>query len=547
MRNTAASAFWVAVENGAAAAAGLGTVIVMARLLDPLQFAAGAIALSFPQILNPLAGGFFNDVILQRQSLDERHLASASIAAAGLGVSLWVALWLLAAVLGRLVSLPEVATLLPWISFLLVGNALAGVPASFARRCGRYRFLAIRTLVSQVTGAVLGAGAAVFGLGAWSIVVQNLVTTFIGTALVLIGAPLALRPRLFSLRALRELLGYALRSLSDILIWPAQARITTPLVSALMGPAQAAVWNVAFRIVETLYVVTLSGVNNLTVPLLARLQSDRQALCAGFATSTTLASLLVLPVFTAIAVSAPQLVRVSVGSVWLSAASLVTILSIAVCLMFIRHFVYVALAAIGRPGGNMRVAGQSSLAALVGLGVGAPFGPVAAAIGFSLRVLPHYLLGARLMREATGLSLRQQLAPAIRPVVAVIAMAAAMLAARYVLEDASFGAAGILAGSFAAGLAGYAAAVLVVARRHLSVILFEIGFRSGFAKAALGASDDVDRRPAETGRVWCGRQTSSADSAAARCDRSTRAEPLPQPSLNQIAEPVRDQKDRMKQ
>jgi hypothetical protein len=123
-----------------------------------------------------------------------------------------------------------------------------------------------------------------------------------------------------------------------------------------------------------------------------------------------------------------------------------------------------------------RVAGQGFFAALLGLGVGAPFGLVAGAIGFSLRGLRHDLLGVRLMREATGLSLRQQLAPAVRPVVAVIAMAAAMLAARYALEDASFGAAGILAGCLAAGLADYAAALMVVARRHFSVILFEIRF-----------------------------------------------------------------------
>jgi PST family polysaccharide transporter len=479
MPNTTASAFWVAVDNIAGAAIALATLILMARLLAPLEFAAAAVALSLSQIVTPLAGGFFNDVILQRQNLDEQHLASGWIAATALGILLWAGLWLLSTLLARVVNLPEVAALLPVISLLLVGEAVAGVPAAFARRCGRYRFLAIRTVAGRCAGAALGVGAAVLGLGAWSVVIQNLAASFVGAAFVLTGARLPLQPHLFSLRALRELLDYAFRSLSDILIWPAQSRIATPLVSALIGPTMAAYWNVAFRIVETLFVATISGINNLTVPLFARRQSDRQALREGFATSTTLASLLVLPVFTALAVAAPEVVRVFLGSAWMSAATPAAILSIAACLMFIRQFVYVALAAVGRPGANMRIYLQGFVASLLGLVVGAPFGLAAAAFGFSLRVLPHYFLGARLMRGATGLSFREQLAPAMRPAAAVVAMAAAMIAARHGLRAASLGSLEVLAGSLAVGSAAYAAAVSVVAKHAVSAVLSDIGFRPG--------------------------------------------------------------------
>ncbi|MBD0273157.1 MAG: oligosaccharide flippase family protein, partial [Acetobacteraceae bacterium] len=230
------SAVWVAANHGGAALISIGTLVAMARLLDPVEFAVAAVAFSVVSLFTPLAEGFFNDVVLQRRSLGPRDLSSAWLASLALGAALSVLVWLAAPAVAAFVRLPEVAEVLPWMGLTLVIGSTAAVPAAFARRRGHYRSLAVRNVPGRLVGAALGVGAAALGFGAWSIVAQHLAGTTITTALDLAGAKLRLRPALFSFQRLRGLVRFSLASLTDMLILPAYARIATPLMSALLGP-----------------------------------------------------------------------------------------------------------------------------------------------------------------------------------------------------------------------------------------------------------------------------------------------------------------------
>ncbi len=90
------SAWWVAANNGGVALVSIAALIATARLLDPYEFAAAAVAFSVVSIFTPLAEGFFNDVILQRRSLGPPDLATAWLASIGLGAAFSLLMWLAA-------------------------------------------------------------------------------------------------------------------------------------------------------------------------------------------------------------------------------------------------------------------------------------------------------------------------------------------------------------------------------------------------------------------------------------------------------------------
>ena len=466
------SAAWVAVNHGGAALIAIGTLIAMARLLDPVEFAVAAVAYSIVSLFTPLAEGFFNDVLLQRRSLGPRDLASAWFASIALGGALSALVWLAAPALAAIVHLPDVAEVLPWMGLTLVVGSTASVPAAFARRRGRYRFIAVRTVPGRLAGALIGVAAAFLGFGAWSFVAQHLAATVISSALVFAGAGLRLRPARFSFRRLRGLVRFSLASLTDVLILPSYARIATPLMSAFLGPEPAAHWNIAFRLVDMLYMMIYSAAGHLLLPALARLQHDAAAVRRRFEECTALGGLVVFPVFAGMAVTAPELVRTLLGEAWAPAAPLMTVLSLATILLFLRQFVLLATTAVGQPGFATRISAQSLLAGLLGLLAGAPFGLLAAALGSCLRVLPFYAPGAALMRRATGLGFGGQVRPAARPLLASASMAVFVLvAARPALLAAGLPAPLVLLGCVALGVAAYLLAVAVLARGTLLRLL----------------------------------------------------------------------------
>ena len=475
-RRTLQAGLWVAFYHGGQALVAIGVLIALARILDPHDFAVAAVAFSVVSLFTPIAEGFFNDVILQRRGLGAGDLSSAWLGSIALGAMLWLALWALAHPIAVLVGLPEVADLLPWMAITLLIGGCMGVPAAFARRRGRYKALAAFVVPGRLLGAAVGIGAALLGFGAWSVMAQHLTSTACYTVLVLAGAGIRLRPRLFTAGRLRELTRFSLASLTDILILPAYSRLATPLVSALLGPAATAYWNIALRIVEMLYGMVYSAAAHLTLPMLARQQHDKAAIRSGFMACTGVASLMVLPVFAGMAVTAPELVLVLLGPSWLPAAPLVTIFSLTAILLFIRQFVIVAITALGRPGHSTRISAQGLGLGLAGLAAGAPFGLPVAAAASALRALPLYVPGAALMRRTSGMGALDQLRPVARPLLATALMALLVLALRHGLVAAGLSPPIVLAGCVAAGAIAYALAVAALARAPLALLLGSAGF-----------------------------------------------------------------------
>ena len=475
-QRTLQAGVWVAFYHGGQALVAIGVLIALARILDPHDFAVAAVAFSVVSLFTPIAEGFFNDVILQRRTLGARDLSSAWIGSIALGAVLWLALWALSHPIAVLVGLPEVADLLPWMALTLLIGGCMGVPAAFARRRGRYKALAAFVVPGRLLGAAVGITAALFGLGAWSVVAQHMASTACYTVLVLAGARLRLRPSLFAAARLRDLTRFSLASLTDILILPAYSRLATPLVSALLGPAATAYWNIALRIVDMLYGMVYSAAAHLTLPMLARRQHDPAAMRGAFMACTGVTSLMVLPVFAGMAVTAPELVLVLLGPSWLPAAPLVAIFSLTAILLFIRQFVIVAITALGRPGHSTGISSQGLALGMAGLAAGAPFGLAVAAAASALRALPFYIPGAALMRRASGMGAMDQLRPVARPLLATALMALLVLALRHALVAAEWSPPAVLTGCVAAGAIFYGLAVALLARAPLALLLGSAGF-----------------------------------------------------------------------
>src|SRR5690606_34191378 len=98
---------------------------------------------------------------------------------------------------------PDIATLLPWLSLVLLFNGVGMVPIALFRRELRFRTLAACNISGKFAGAVCGIAMAVAGFGAWSLVGQQLLAAIATNVAVAVAA--RWRPRLrFSLPYLRD-------------------------------------------------------------------------------------------------------------------------------------------------------------------------------------------------------------------------------------------------------------------------------------------------------------------------------------------------------
>lgn len=428
-RAAAQSLAWSAVESGGLSGLMLITAIVLARLVGPAEFGVAALALGIVQLLNLLVELFFHDAILQRRHIEEAHLDTALWTSMGLAVLLVSGCWVFAPWLAGLFDEPSLGPVLGWMSLSLLFSGASGVLIASFRRDMRFKPVALRTLYGRLCGAAVGIAMAVLGFGVWSLVAQNVISTVV--AAFWVWANVTRLPRLqYSFTSLRELLGFSVTVFLTQFVVNANLRLFSILIGYLLGVTAFGYFSIAMKLVETCKFMITSAISHVALVLFSRLQHDKARLRRAFTQATELSAVVALPIFTGLAVTAPELVRLVLGPQWHSAIPLVQIMALGAAVALLRLFPTVVYKALGRPQinlyGNLGWMAVS-LGALMLFGA---YGLLAVTVIWSGRHLFALPVSTLVLRRILGLGVLEQFKGAGVPILAAALMAASVLAAK---------------------------------------------------------------------------------------------------------------------
>lgn len=397
LRMPSGNVVWAGLEAAIGAALSFASAFLVARLAGPGELGIGAAAVSVHVLLWVPVNALFADAIVQVRVLDGPTRDSAVWAgglAGLLGCLLQLAAaWPLAAALGDARLVPMCLLLALALPFV----GLAGPVQGVLTRERRYRDLARRTLIGQGLGTLAGIGLALAGLGAWAVVMQQLVISVAGAAALLLrgGWWPALRPQAGPLRALLRI---GLPLTGGTLVQQGRYRLFVLLLGGTAGPEVLGQVHLAFRLVDTVRELAITALWRLMLPVLAERQHDRLALRAAIERFLALSGLALFPVLGAILAVAHPLLALLLGPGWSAAAGAVSVLVLLSAWLVLAFPAGVAMVACGRP----QAALFASLGAMVLTAVGVlllrPETPVAAALVW---LAPHLVTAPALLRAAS--------------------------------------------------------------------------------------------------------------------------------------------------
>ncbi|HYC05205.1 MAG TPA: lipopolysaccharide biosynthesis protein [Azospirillaceae bacterium] len=425
----ARSLVWVVLESGGVSILSLITVLVLARLIGPAEFGVAGLALSIVQILFVIAETLFHDAVVQRKDLRDEQIDSAIWSGVLLGFLLAAGCWFAAPWVERLFDAPGLAPVLAWMGLSLIFGGANGVMTALLRRDLNFKRVAARSLLGRLFGGGVGLAMALYGYGVWALVAQQLVMSAAWTVALWISPPR--RPRLrISPSALRDLLGFALPAFTAAFLWQTNLKLFVLLTGYILGPAAVGYLTVALKVVDTARQILSSALQQLALPLFSRMQDDPQGLRRGFRAATELTALTTVPLFAGLFVLAPEVELVVLGGTWLPAIPLIQILCLVAIAQMVRQFANAALMAVGHP---HALAWQNMAGFIASVGMLVAFGylgVVAATAIWAARFLVVLPAGAWLMKRHTKITYRDQLAPAMVPVLAATLMVLALAALR---------------------------------------------------------------------------------------------------------------------
>ncbi len=381
-------------------------LVALARLLSPADFGivtAAQVVLGFSLIFSQLG---LAPALVQRPTLEPRHLETAFTASAGFGLLLGALLWLGAPAVEAFFRIAGVAPVLRTLAWVFPLQGFSAVAESQMLRELKFRWLATAELVTFVAGyGLVSVSLAALGAGAWALVAGQIAQTGLYTSALLLARRPERWPR-FEGRAFGELFyfggGLTVSKVANYLALQADNLV----VGRWLGAAALGIYGRAYELMAGVPQLLGDAVDRVLFPAMASVQLERRRLATAYRRGVALLGLAALPASAVLLVTAPEMVRVLLGPQWSGVVAPFQILALGVFLRASYRISDVTARATGAV--YRRAWRQLAYAACVagGAWLGQHWGVAGVALGVLLALTVNFLLMAQLGLRLLGLPWR---------------------------------------------------------------------------------------------------------------------------------------------
>jgi PST family polysaccharide transporter len=190
-----------------------------------------------------------------------------------------------------------------------------------------FRKTAIRTLLANAAGGVVGIGMALAGYGVWSLIGQQLSSALAGACFL--WSVSHYRPSLrISFKHLRDLFHVSSSVFSTSFLWFFTSRLDQIVIGRFAGVSILGLYTIAGKVPDFARNATQQPLADVSFPAITSLQDDHDQMNAFTYKGMQANAILSFAVFVGIAAIAPDLLPVLFGTKWAVAAGICSLLSL---------------------------------------------------------------------------------------------------------------------------------------------------------------------------------------------------------------------------
>ena len=424
-------ALWISLTRILVNMIGFASTIILARLLVPEDFGLVAIAGSVAAIVGAISELSLSQALIQHDDPQEDHFHTAFTMNALRAV-------LLALVLAALGWPASVAygddRLIALMSAFALANLIGGLVnprlALFERRLEFHQWV-ILSGGEKLAGFVVAASIAFAFQSYWALVasvVASQVARVVASYLLM-----SYRPRL-TLLHYKELLSFSIWLTLGQMVQSLNWRADPLLIAAFLPTRAVGHYSMGHRVATLAVGEVLQPISQVLFPAFSRLKNEPERLKEAYLRAQGLLCMIAMPIGFGVAATADPLVALFLGNNWTGAGPVIQFLAVAAAIQRAQQLQPIAMAT-----GSTKMLFYRDLRALfirvpltIGglifgpeLGVGALPG---ALIGHTISSVINTLLNMHLASKISLVTVREQCMGVWRPIIAAVAMAAAVLA-----------------------------------------------------------------------------------------------------------------------
>ena len=322
-------------------------LVILARLLTPVDFGLLAIAWIFIMLGNRFGQAFVGPAIIQRAELTDAHIQVGFTLSVLIGVALAAMIWLLAPFIGDFFRESTATQVLQALSIIFVISGIGSVPAHLLRRDLRFKELMVADVLAYSIGYGLTAIVlAVQGYGVWSLVWGEIMHRAIHAVMTVRYTRMRLYPR-WALREATDLLsrgaGFSLARSFEFIARQGGYFV----VGRWLGAGALGYFTRADKLILLPRNYVGQSLFHVLFPAMAQRQQGPERLATIYLHGSEVLSLVALPVSAMLFVCAPEIVSVILGGQWGPVVILLQILAFAVLFQMCDILNFAVIGALG--------------------------------------------------------------------------------------------------------------------------------------------------------------------------------------------------------
>jgi len=425
-KNTLTSVLWTTMRIIAGTITSFLVFLVLARLLSPSDFGVFALSVLFADFFRLIATAGLPDAVLRENDLDEELADTAFWSCVGSSTIFAVFICLVASSYGASIRRPDIAPILWALAAVLPITALGSIHTSRKLRDFGHRSIASRTIFANIVGGLAAVGAAFYGAGVWSLVVQRAVTETLNTALALHA--FKWRPRFrFSFARLKSILGFSASIMATQLLVIMLIRVQDLFLGRTISAAAVGNYRIAWRVIELVAqsaIMPLVTVANVT---LAKLQNDRPAFINAYLRMLGVGAMVALPAIIGFGILAPDVIVMLFGRQWEQSTLTAQVLSFMAVPFTMNYFAGPAFSALKKSGSIAKLGVVQFILTASATAISVHYGLVAVAASYVFRAYLTMPYQMWLLRKEAGIHYRETIRTVMPSLLASVLMAVILL------------------------------------------------------------------------------------------------------------------------
>lgn len=408
----------------------LGSLMILARILDPKDFGLVAMVTVVTGVLGLFRDFGLSTATVQRTSVTEQQLSTLFWINALVGGLLTCVALMGAVPIADFYHEPR----LRWITVALAGgflfNALGVQHSALLQRHMRFTALAVIDTTSTIVSVAVGIGSALYGLGYWALVGMTLAAPLVYSISVWLASAWipGLPHRIAGIGSMLRFGGMI--TLNSIIVYVAY-NLEKVLLGRFWGADALGIYGRAYQLVNLPTENLNAAVGEVAFSALSRIKDDSTRLKSYFLKAYSLVVSFTLPITIAGILFADDLILVVLGPKWSNAAPVFRLLAPTILIFAMINPLWWLLASKGLVGRSLKIGLVLAPLVMASYFVGLPYGPKGVALAYStimtLWLIPHLIWCI----HGTGVSLKDIMWAISRPLLSGIV--AAMLAGSAVL------------------------------------------------------------------------------------------------------------------